>query len=72
MRFTLKQFTFLPKVCRVSPASTGYLELPLTPTVEGILQNVSYGMSSWHIALLSADFPQNNKENVIFAFIREA
>lgn len=54
--------------------STGYQELPVTHTVQGILQSVTYGTSPWHIALLSADFPQNNEENVILArgFIREA
>lgn len=30
-------------------------------------RGVSYGMSLCHIALLSADFPQNDKENIILA-----
>lgn len=73
MHFTLNNSSFSPKFAEWSPAATGCQELPLTPTVQGILQSVSQEMSSWYIATLTEDFPQNDKENIILAkiFIRE-
>lgn len=61
--FTLKQYAFPQKGFKsgLLHPQPDYQELPLTHTVEGILQSVSYGMAPLHIHLLSADPPKNNK-----------